>query len=367
MESIKEILSEMVSKGFIKEYLGGLTTDGIEQMTGTILGSVTEAVLKKWNYSEALAKAEKEGSGDNQKQLKEFIKTWESDLNIYSEDELNDMFEKTYHELQKNSENFKEVDKEELCKQYKKFVVEYTKTLLPKVSELEKMLIRKLNSILGEIKTLLHDEVCIQFAETMVSVEALDDKYSCLPNKIDYVGEAYDDMMGNWSDDMGMYAFAFGIKNIGSEQIESISVSDLKVYYTRPAEDYPSLSYSYVHEVISEDDERECEIDIPSNGQGKIYLLLQTKLSKGLNDERYLSGNDEKYENQVDELEADTERFLDNCDEGRLMIQFKMKLQSESKRSREGNVEIFLNKPSAESIEGNYSVQSVNIKYKAEK
>lgn len=30
------------------------------------------------------------------------------------------MFERTYQELQKNSENFKEVDKEELCKQYKK-------------------------------------------------------------------------------------------------------------------------------------------------------------------------------------------------------------------------------------------------------
>lgn len=44
------------------------------------------------------------------------------------------MFERTYQELQKNSENFKEVDKEELCKQYKKFVTEYMKSLMSEVT-----------------------------------------------------------------------------------------------------------------------------------------------------------------------------------------------------------------------------------------
>lgn len=58
-------------------------------------GAVTKT-FEKWNYCRALTQAEKEGTGANQKQLKEFIENWKSDSSVYSEDELNDMFERTY-------------------------------------------------------------------------------------------------------------------------------------------------------------------------------------------------------------------------------------------------------------------------------
>ena len=62
------------------------------------------------------------------------------------------MFERTYQELQKNSENFKEVDKEELCKQYKKFVTEYMKSLMSEVTTGEKIVIQKVDGIRENIK-----------------------------------------------------------------------------------------------------------------------------------------------------------------------------------------------------------------------
>ena len=62
------------------------------------------------------------------------------------------MFERTYQELQKNSENFKEVDKEELCKQYKKFVTEYMKSLMSEVTTGEKIVIQKVDGIREKIK-----------------------------------------------------------------------------------------------------------------------------------------------------------------------------------------------------------------------
>ena len=62
------------------------------------------------------------------------------------------MFERTYQELQNNSENFKEVDKEELCKQYKKFVTEYMKSLMSEVTTGEKIVIQKVDGIRENIK-----------------------------------------------------------------------------------------------------------------------------------------------------------------------------------------------------------------------
>ena len=106
MDSIKEVLKKVLSDDFIKECAEDFTKDGIEQLTGTMLGAVTKTFFEKWNYCRALTQAEKEGTGANQKQLKEFIENWKSDSSVYSEDELNDMFERTYQELQKNSENF---------------------------------------------------------------------------------------------------------------------------------------------------------------------------------------------------------------------------------------------------------------------
>ena len=117
-----------------------------------MLGAVTKTFFEKWNYCRALTQAEKEGTGANQKQLKEFIENWKSDSSVYREDELNDMFERTYQELQKNSENFKEVDKEELCKQYKKFVTEYMKSLMSEVTTGEKIVIQKVDGIRENIK-----------------------------------------------------------------------------------------------------------------------------------------------------------------------------------------------------------------------
>ena len=64
---------------FIKECAEEFTKDGIEQLTGTMLGAVTKKKKKKWNYCRALTQAEKEGTGANQKQLKEFIENWKSD------------------------------------------------------------------------------------------------------------------------------------------------------------------------------------------------------------------------------------------------------------------------------------------------
>ena len=79
MESIKEVLKKVLSDDFIKECAEDFTKDGIEQLTGTMLGAVTKTFFEKWNYCRALTQAEKEGTGANQKQLKEFIENWKSD------------------------------------------------------------------------------------------------------------------------------------------------------------------------------------------------------------------------------------------------------------------------------------------------
>ena len=41
MESIKEVLKKVLSDDFIKECAEDFTKDGIEQLTGTMLGAVT--------------------------------------------------------------------------------------------------------------------------------------------------------------------------------------------------------------------------------------------------------------------------------------------------------------------------------------
>ena len=76
-----------------------------------MLGAVTKTFFEKWNYCRALTQAEKEGTGANQKQLKEFIENWKSDSSVYREDELNDMFERTYQELQKIQKILKKLTK----------------------------------------------------------------------------------------------------------------------------------------------------------------------------------------------------------------------------------------------------------------
>ena len=88
MDSIKEVLKKVLSDDFIKECAEDFTKDGIEQLTGTMLGAVTKTFFEKWNYCRALTQAEKEGTGANQKQLKEFIENWKSDSSVYSEDYL---------------------------------------------------------------------------------------------------------------------------------------------------------------------------------------------------------------------------------------------------------------------------------------
>jgi uncharacterized protein YukE len=209
MESIKEVLKKVLSDDFIKECAEDFTKDGIEQLTGTMLGAVTKTFFEKWNYCRALTQAEKEGTGANQKQLKEFIENWKSDSSVYSEDELNDMFERTYQELQKNSENFKEVDKEELCKQYKKFVTEYMKSLMSEVTTGEKIVIQKVDGIRENIKEVSDntqeanrilqdmnknaDVPIIDFVKNIVKVKHYDYKYIGLYNTFDYVEDTYEE------------------------------------------------------------------------------------------------------------------------------------------------------------------------------
>ena len=54
MESIKEVLKKVLSDDFIKECAEDFTKDGIEQLTGTMLGAVTKTFFEKWNYCRAL-------------------------------------------------------------------------------------------------------------------------------------------------------------------------------------------------------------------------------------------------------------------------------------------------------------------------
>lgn len=151
------------------------------------------------------------------------------------------MFERTYQELQKNSENFKEVDKEELCKQYKKFVTEYMKSLMSEVTTGEKIVIQKVDGIRENIKEVSDntqeanrilqdmnknaDVPIIDFVKNIVKVKHYDYKYTGLYNTFDYVEDTYEE------DADSCYVFSFDVNNIGKCLVKSIKISNLKVYY----------------------------------------------------------------------------------------------------------------------------------------
>lgn len=59
MESIKEVLKKVLSDDFIKECAEDFTKDGIEQLTGTMLGAVTKTFLKNGIIAEHLHRQRK--------------------------------------------------------------------------------------------------------------------------------------------------------------------------------------------------------------------------------------------------------------------------------------------------------------------
>ena len=343
MDSIKEVLKKVLSDDFIKECAEDFTKDGIEQLTGTMLGAVTKTFFEKWNYCRALTQAEKEGTGANQKQLKEFIENWKSDSSVYSEDELNDMFERTYQELQKNSENFKEVDKEELCKQYKKFVTEYMKSLMSEVTTGEKIVIQKVDGIRENIKEVSDntqeanrilqdmnknaDVPIIDFVKNIVKVEHYDYKYTGLYNTFDYVEDTYEE------DADSCYVFSFDVNNIGKCLVKSIKISNLKVYYKKPDDSEP-LRYARLYMVADEKTEKECVVNMLPNSQEKIRFAVQ--------------------------MEEDEDDFMEDAIHNEMCIAFNMKLLGEDNNCSEKLMIINIINDLKEFPVGEYSIDSIN-------
>ncbi len=334
-----------------KEFISGEALNG----TTNVLSSCANSVLDITNFTIAQKKSEKDISDPKNKEIhKEITKEAKNSIKnveaLYTEQELQKIFDEIYDKRKSEFGYLSEEDKNNLYITYKEFVYNYTKGVVKSMSSVETAIIRKLDNISSDINTIFNREfdkamsdfnekrynynqnnntLFLQIVSNTFDVSHDNGKYCMLENVFTY-------LEGTEYNEDNAFTLTFSIKNTGMNIINKIKISNLKVYYSDIIMDDTMDNGIAVMPIANYDKERELVVNMVSGSEQKVHIILNC------------------------EPQYDDDDFMRYYYFDRLFLWFDMELCGNENEKKEVQMHISRN-GEYHSIEGQYTIDDVGI------